>query len=111
VLSSHTRRYAVAFIGGTLVTLTMACAVDKPTTLNDRLTFLTRADCVNTPDMAMTTERALDALGWPHDYQVIDIGTLKDTDARTGYPTPTLLWNDEDIFGMPTPSPPFSAPT
>ena len=105
------RRYAVASLGVTLVTLAMACAGEKPTTLSDRLTFLTRADCVTTPDMAITTERALDELGWPHDYQVIDIGTLKDTDVRRGYPTPTLLWNERDIFGMPTPSPPFSAPT
>ncbi|HEY2905477.1 MAG TPA: hypothetical protein VGJ29_06220 [Vicinamibacterales bacterium] len=55
------------------------------------LIFLTREGCVNTPDMVNNLDDALAALGWKKDYQYIDIGTLPKSDARTGYPTPTLL--------------------
>ena len=37
------------------------------------LTFLTRDDCVNTPDMLFNLEDALKALGWPQDFQFINI--------------------------------------
>ena len=73
--------------------------------------FLTRVGCVNTPDMVNNLYDALAILGWPKDYQFINIGTLKRTDVRTGYPTPTLLWKGRDIFGMPEPKPPFDAPS
>jgi hypothetical protein len=53
----------------------------------------------------------LKALGWPDDYQYIDIGKLKNTDARTGYPTPTVLWRGKDIFGMAVPKPPYDVPS
>ena len=80
-----------------------------PATMRD-LTFLTREGCVNTPDMVNNLDDALTALGWPKDYQYIDIGTLPKADARTGYPTPTLLWKGKDLFGMPVPTPPFPEP-
>jgi len=75
------------------------------------LTFLTRDGCVNTPDMQLNLDDALIRLGWRRDYQVINIGTLKTTDVRTGYPTPTLLWKGKDIFGMPAPKTPYGAPS
>ena len=75
------------------------------------LTFLTRDDCVNTPDMMFNLDDALKALGWANDYQFINIGKLAKTDARTGYPTPTLLWKGRDIFGMPVPKPPYDVPS
>jgi len=83
---------------------------DKPLSMKE-LTFLSREGCVNTPDMAYQLETALKALGWPNDYQVVDIGELPKNDARTGYPTPTLLWKGRDIFGMPVPKPPYEEPT
>lgn len=67
--------------------------------------------CVNTPDMVNNLDDAPKALGWPTDYQYINIGKLPANDARTGYPTPTLLWNGKDIFGMPAPAPPFHEPS
>ncbi len=82
----------------------------KPATMH-HLVFLTRDGCVNTPDMVNNVEDALKALGWPKDYQFINIGKLPKTDVRTGYPTPTLLWKSKDIFGMPTPPPPYNEPT
>src|SRR5262245_36663881 len=91
--------------------LLVALAVDtKPATLKD-LTFLTRDGCVNTPEMRNNLEDALKAIGWPTDYQYINIGTLSKTDARTGYPTPTLLWKGRDIFVLPVPTPPFPEPS
>jgi hypothetical protein len=82
---------------------------DKPT-MKD-LTFLTRDGCVNTPDMLFNLDDALKALGWPRDYQFIDIGKLPARDVRTGYSTPTLLWKGKDIFGMPAPTPPYDVPS
>jgi len=61
--------------------------------------------------MVNNVEDALKALGWPHDYQFINISTLASTDVRTGYPTPTLLWKGHDIFGMPVPKPPYDVPS
>ena len=82
----------------------------KPTTMKD-LTFLTRDGCVNTPDMMFHLDDALTALGWPTDCKYVDIGKLKSSDVRTGYPTPTLLWKGTDIFGMPAPKPPYDVPS
>lgn len=83
---------------------------EAPATMRD-LVFLTRQDCVNTPDMVNNLDDALKALGWPKDYQYIDIGTLKASDVRTDYPTPTLLWKGKDIFGMSVPKPPYNVPS
>jgi hypothetical protein len=85
-------------------------AASKPTSMKE-LTFLTRDGCVNTPDMVNNLDDALKALGWPKDYRYIDIGKLRPTDMRTGYPTPTLLWKGKDIFGMPAPKPPYDVPS
>ena len=79
--------------------------------MKNDLVFLTRDGCVNTPDMVNNLDDALKALGWKSDYQYINIGKLATTDARTGYPTPTVLWKDADIFGMPAPTPPFPEPS
>ena len=49
---------------------------------------------------------ALRRLGLGLDYEVVNLGTLSTTDPRTGYPTPTVLYRDRDLFGMPVPSPP-----
>jgi hypothetical protein len=48
-------------------------AANAPTTMHE-LTFLTRDDCVNTPDMVNNLDDALKALGWPKDYQYVNIG-------------------------------------
>jgi hypothetical protein len=87
-----------------------AALADKPTSVKADLVFLTRDGCVNTPDMVNNLDDALESLGWPTDYQYIDVGKLPKTDARTGYPTPTLLWKGRDLFGIPLPKPPFPEP-
>ena len=86
-------------------------ANDKPVSVKADLVFLTRDGCVNTPDMVNNLDDALKALGWPTDYQYVDIGKLPAKDVRTGYPTPTLLWKGKDIFGLPVPKPPYDVPS
>ena len=97
-----------------LVTLSMAVVAGsgpKPKSVKNDLVFLTRVGCVNTPDMVNNLDDALKALGRKNDYQYLDIGKLPKTDARTGYPTPTVLWKGKDIFGMPVPVAPFPEPS
>jgi hypothetical protein len=86
-------------------------AGDKPVSVKADLVFLTRDGCVNTPDLVNNLDDALKALGWAADYQYINIEKLPAKDARTGYPTPTLLWKGKDIFGMPVPKPPHDVPS
>ena len=66
---------------------------------------------MNTNVMQKRLDQALVALGVSKNYQFIDLDTLPKDDARVGYPTPTLLYRDADIFGMPKPTPPFPEPT
>jgi len=44
---------------------------------------------------------AVKAFGPKSDFQFINIGTLPSTDARTGHPTPTILWKGVNLYGMP----------
>lgn len=92
--------------------LAMVVNAAQPSTPSSmqELTFLTRDDCVNTPDLVFNLDDALKALGWPADYQYINIGTLPKTDVRTAYPTPTL-YRGKDLFGMPRPKPPYDTPS
>jgi hypothetical protein len=75
------------------------------------LVFLTRGGCVNTTVMRRNLDEALKALGLAAGYEVVDQDTLPETDVRRGYPTPTLLYADRDIFGMSVPKPPLPDPT
>ena len=82
----------------------------RPSVKND-LVFLTRDGCVNTPDMLNNVDDALRALGFSLDYEVINLASLPATDARLGYPTPTVLVRGHDIYGMPEPTLPFPEPS
>jgi hypothetical protein len=75
------------------------------------LAFLTRDGCVQTDTMRARLDDALKAAGLPTDYQVVDLDALPTSDVRRGYPTPTLLYANADVFGMPTPTPPLPEPT
>jgi hypothetical protein len=75
------------------------------------LVFLTRGGCVNTTVMRRNLDEALTALGLAAGYEVVDQDPLPETDVRRGYPTPTLLYADRDIFGMSVPKPPLPDPT
>lgn len=77
----------------------------------DDLTFLTRDGCSNTVVMRQRLDEALQRMDLPPTYQVIDLATLPEHDPRRGYPTPTLLYANTDLFGMPEPQPPLPTPT
>lgn len=94
----------------TMLLVAMIATAGEKRSMKD-LVFLTRDGCVNTPDMVNNLDDALESLGWANDYQYIDIGKLPKNDVRTGYPTPTLLLNGKDIFGMAVPKPPYNAPS
>ena len=88
-----------------------ATAIAKRTSMKDELVFLTRDGCVNTPDMLNNVDDALRALDLALDYPVIDLATLPANDPRLGYPTPTVLVHNHDLYGMPEPTPPFPEPS
>jgi hypothetical protein len=75
------------------------------------LVFLTREGCVNTPVLLENLRQAAEIFDPPLKYVVVDQGTLLLSDARIGYPTPTILFNERDLFGLPQPSQPFPAPS
>lgn len=76
-----------------------------------KLVFLTRGGCVNTATMRANLDDAMRAFGSAASYEVLDLDTLSETDARRGYPTPTLLYENRDVFGLLEPQPPFPDPT
>jgi hypothetical protein len=75
------------------------------------LVFLTRGGCVNTTVMRRRLDEAMKSLGLALSYEVVDQDTLPGADVRRGYPTPTLLYQNRDIFGMAVPQPPLRDPT
>jgi hypothetical protein len=79
--------------------------------LSSELVFLTRGGCVNTAAMRSNLDEALKSLGLSSRYEVVDQDTLPESDARHGYPTPTLLYKDGDVFGMKVPKRPYPDPT
>jgi hypothetical protein len=83
----------------------------RPRSMRADLVFVTRDGCVNSPDMFNNLDDALRALGLALDYQVVNLGKLPKTDPRIGYPTPTVLYRNHDLFGMPQPTPPYPEPS
>jgi hypothetical protein len=75
------------------------------------LVFLTRGGCANTAVMRRNLDNALRLLGSAFRYEAVDQDTLPAADVRRGYPTPTLLYQDRDVFGMSAPKPPLPDPT
>lgn len=67
------------------------------------LEFLTRDGCVNTATMRTRLDEALRRQGVAIAYRVVDLDALTHEDKRTGYGTPTVLYNRRDIFGLPEP--------
>jgi hypothetical protein len=75
------------------------------------LVLLSRDGCVNTATMRDNVEDVLRTMGLPADYKVVDQASLLATDARRGYPTPTLLYANRDVFGLAEPRPPYPEPS
>jgi hypothetical protein len=76
-----------------------------------QLVLLTRDGYMNTTTMRARLGHALRVLQRPAEFDVVDLDTLPATDVRRGYPTPTLLYADRDVFGMDVPKPPLPTPT
>lgn len=83
--------------------------VDDPRTID--VIVVTREGCSNTPALLDNLRSAIDAMGLAVKCRVVDQATLDPTDPRSAYPTPTILLNDCDIFGLPIPEPPFPPPS
>ena len=73
--------------------------------------FLTRDGCKNTPVMLENLKAAIEAKHILADVTVIHQASLPAEDPRVGYPTPTILVNDKDIFGLPVPQQPYPEPS
>ena len=91
--------------------IALAVASGSVSAAPPKLVLLTRDGCANTATMRAHLDEALRSLHRPLDYQFIDQETLGQKDPRRGYPTPTLLVNDKDMFGLPVPMPPVPEPT
>lgn len=91
------------------VLLMSACA--KGPTADDGIVLLTRAGCVDTETMRANLEAAALALTPQAAFTVVDLDTLPADDVRRGYPTPTLLFANRDVFGLSVPKPPLPQPT
>lgn len=98
----------VSALGGCAQPPTPAAEQKDPMT---QLVFLTRDGCVNTVTMRANLDEALQGLGMPSTYQFIDADTLQPSDPRGGYGTPTVLYENRDLFGMDEPAVPHPAPT
>ena len=113
------RRLAIAAVSTLCAWLVISCGASPPgggaTSATPgptgRLVLLTRDGCMNTDRFRANLDEALKAAGKPLSYETIDEGTLPATDPRVGYPTPTLLVGEKDLFGLPVPTPPFPEPT
>ena len=86
-------------------------ATDTGRSSEHPIVFLTRDGCVNTRTMRTRLDEALERLNITTDYPVIDADALPEADRRGGYGTPTVLYDNRDLFGMPEPSAPNPAPT
>jgi hypothetical protein len=76
-----------------------------------RVVLLTRGSCPLAPTMRSRLDNAMRGLKIKSSYEVLDLDTLQPSDIRRGYPTPTLLVDDRDLFGLPEPQPPLPEPT
>jgi hypothetical protein len=98
------------------VTVATACStasqpIPAETPSMKNLVFLTREGCVNTVTMRANLDDALKVLALPNDYQFVNADTLKESDPRGGYGTPTVLFEGRDLFGMEEPTVPHPSPT
>ncbi len=63
-------------------------------------------DCPNTPAMRDHLEAALASMGRGWTFKDTNQEELPENDLRRGWPTPTILINGDDLFGMPAPTGP-----
>lgn len=72
-----------------------------------RIEILGFEGCPNTPAMRERVEKAANAIGLSGKTVVyVDQEKLPEKDVRRGYPTPTVLVDGRDLFGLPVPTAP-----
>lgn len=106
------KRSVIAVLLVVFASMVGACGGPNPSPDRPRtLAVLTRGGCANTPQLLANLDNALKSLAKPVSYAMIDLDTLARTDVRSAYPTPTVLYQDRDVFGMAVPQPPYPEPT
>jgi hypothetical protein len=68
-----------------------------------QITFLGTTSCPNTPALRANLRRALAELGMSSGFEDVDQDRLPDGDPLKRFPTPTILVNGHDLYGL-TPS-------
>lgn len=105
----------ISIAGLVLIGITLAsCAgggrpvtEDRPmTTAQPRIELLGFPDCPNTPELRANLTAALASIGKGWTFKDTDQEKLPEGDIRRGYPTPTVLVNDRDLYGLPVPTAP-----
>ncbi len=76
------------------------------TTTGPKIELLGFPDCPNTPAMRANLTAALASVGKGWTFTDTDQEQLPEGDLRRGWPTPTILVNGRDLFGMPAPTAP-----
>ena len=97
------RRFALAG----LLTL-LGCGAPR---VPAEVTFLTREGCAATETMLANLKQAIGTIAPAPQLTIVDLDSLRKDDVRRGYPTPTLLVDNVDAFGLPRPRPPLPDPT
>lgn len=81
----------------------------RPATMNaaqPAIELLGFPGCPNTPAMRANLKAALTAVGKGWTFKDTDQEQLPEGDIRRGYPTPTVLVNGRDLYGLPVPTAP-----
>jgi hypothetical protein len=65
-----------------------------------QITFLGTASCPNTPALRANLRQALDDLGMRKGFQDVDQDRLPEGDPLRRFPTPTILVNGRDLYGL-----------
>lgn len=77
------------------------CATAMNSTVNIEVLGFT--DCPNTPATRVNVAKAIAALGLAANVSYVDQERLPESDRRRAWPTPTVLVDGRDLFGMPAP--------
>ncbi len=64
------------------------------------ITFLGTSSCPNTPALRANLLQALDGLGIRGGFQDVDQDRLPEGDTLRRFPTPTILVNGHDLYGL-----------
>jgi hypothetical protein len=76
------------------------------TAAQPKIELLGFPDCPNTPELRDNLKSALDSMGNGWTFADTNQEALPEGDLRRGWPTPTILVNERDLFGMPAPTAP-----